>query len=82
MAAAVKPVAKKATARKPVVKSAVAPNPVTVELELEKETPGTYKFKEVPVSEGAPVIVGAQYVKKSYFGDFKPKGITVTIKAW
>jgi hypothetical protein len=50
---------------------------LSIEFSFEKETPGTYRFKEN--AEGPDVVVGTLYVKKSAMSD-PPKTLTVTIQ--
>jgi hypothetical protein len=42
---------------------------VRVEFEVEKETPGTFKFQEVLASEFDPPKIGTLYVKKPTLGE-------------
>jgi len=48
----------------------------TVKFELEKETPNTLKFKEVP-GEGQPPRIGALYLQKWVAGGAKRVSVTV-----
>ena len=47
-----------------------------ITFKLEKETKGTYRFKE----EGATPKVGTLYVKKTAFPKGAPETLTVTIE--
>jgi hypothetical protein len=58
-----------------------APTTINVDFRLDKETPGTIRFKEVPPEGGTPVI-GTLYIKKSALPN-DGKGIdhaTVTVE--
>lgn len=66
--------AKKVAAKRPEL-----PEPVQLEFELERETSGTYRFKEV--AEAGEEVIGPLYVKKRYFGSFYPEnGLVVTVQ--
>ena len=45
---------------------------------LEKETPGTFRFKEQAPKD--KIVVGALYVKKTALAGTPPQGLVVTIK--
>lgn len=52
-----------------------------IKLVFEKETPGTFRYKEQP-EEGEEVVIGTLYIKKGIFeGTEKPEAITVTIES-
>jgi len=53
---------------------------ITVQFELEKTTPGTYRFKEISEPGKRPTI-GTIYITKDKVGTQPPKKIEVTIKA-
>lgn len=58
-------------------------DPITIDFEVEKETPGTIKFKEVTPRGEAP-ISGSFYVKKyvaERLGNPQRLTLTVTVKA-
>lgn len=52
-----------------------------ITLEFEKETPGTYRFKEI--NETEELIVPSLYIKKRAFEEEeeRPEKITVTIES-
>lgn len=53
----------------------------TVHFDMEKETPGTVRYKERG-DEDAPVVVGTLYLKKDAAAALdNPDSLTVTIKA-
>lgn len=52
-----------------------------IKLVYEKETPGTFRYKEEP-DENEEVVIGTLYIKKRVFeGDTRPEKITVTIES-
>ena len=69
--------AKKATASKTKTAATKAPTSVEVVFDFERETPGTYRFKEQ--GEKDTHAIGTLYVKKSALGAKAPSTITVTI---
>jgi hypothetical protein len=51
-----------------------------VEMDLEKSTPGTHRYKEDADRDSA--VIGALYVRKAAFnGSEPPQHITVTVEA-
>ena len=51
-----------------------------INLTYEKETPGTFRFKEEP-DENDDVVIGTLYIKKRVFeGKTRPESIKVTIE--
>lgn len=52
-----------------------------IKLVFEKETPGTFRYKEEPEGDNE-VVIGTLYIKKGVFeGETKPEEITVTIES-
>lgn len=51
-------------------------NPKTVEFEMEKETPNTVRYKEVP-AEGQPPVIGTLYLQKWFAGSAKRVKLTI-----
>lgn len=52
-----------------------------IKLVFEKETPGTYRYKEEP-NENEEVVIGTLYIKKRVFEDeTRPEVLTVTIES-
>lgn len=51
---------------------------MTIMFELEKETKGTFRFKEI-VEEGNPKRIGTLYMQKEVFAGVAPKALTVTV---
>jgi hypothetical protein len=58
---------------------------ITLRFEIERQTPGTVRYKEVP-EEDMPIVVGTLYVKKGALKGLKsraefPEYLEVTIEA-
>lgn len=52
-----------------------------IQLVFEKETPGTFRYKEDP-KEDEEIVIGTLYIKKGTFeGETRPDVITVTIES-
>jgi len=51
---------------------------MVIEMEIEKETSNTYRYKEVP-KRGQPPVVKTIYIQKWIFGEEPPRRIRVTI---
>ncbi len=51
---------------------------LTIKFEIEKETKGTYRFKEV-TEAGKPPAVGTLYIQKWALPSPVPQKITVTV---
>ena len=52
---------------------------VVVKMELEKETKGTYRYKELE-RDGGNLAIGTLYVKKGIVEGTAPTALTVTIE--
>lgn len=53
--------------------------PFVMSFELEKETPGTYRYKEMEGEPGVPPVLATIYVKKWALGSPAPEKLTVTL---
>ena len=54
---------------------------IIVDLEFEKETKNSVRYKEVPEAGKAPVL-GSLYVQKWFAGDAKTLSVTIDKKGW
>lgn len=53
--------------------------PFEMTFELEKETPGTFRYKEVTEEAGTPPVLQSIYVKKWVLGSTPPEKLTLTL---
>lgn len=53
----------------------------TISFEFEKDTKGTFRYKEI-IPEGGKLVVGTLYIRKDAFEDLtsRPDRLSVTIK--